>query len=141
MSKAVLAKKFSHPTISDLHLPPICDLSGSILEKLKFSETSDGRPPEHSEENGARVPSSGIFPRLIGSRMNIGPVAATAGVLFWGWLWGLIVVFLAIPIDGTDKTLSQTVILPSRTLSSMLGEASEYARHTDSRRPMKRTEK
>jgi predicted PurR-regulated permease PerM len=27
-----------------------------------------------------------LIPKLIGSRVNIGPVAATMGLLFWGWL-------------------------------------------------------
>lgn len=46
-----------------------------------------------------------IIPRFIGSRINIGPVAATAGILFWGWLWGLFGVLLALPLTGIVKLL------------------------------------
>src|SRR5947199_2343681 len=28
-----------------------------------------------------------LIPKFIGSRVNIGPVAATVGMLFWSWLW------------------------------------------------------
>ena len=52
------------------------------------------------------VSSNFIFPRLIGARMNIGPVAATAGILFWGWLWGPMGVLLSIPLTGVMKLIA-----------------------------------
>jgi predicted PurR-regulated permease PerM len=70
-----------------------------------------------------------IFPRLIGSRMNIGPVAATAGILFWGWLWGPMGVLLSIPLTGVMKLIADCH--PSLIhLSNMLGESPEAARIT-----------
>ncbi len=72
------------------------------------------------------VSSNYIFPRLIGSRMNIGPVAATAGILFWGWLWGPMGVLLSIPLTGTVKLIADCH--PSLVhLSNMLGESPENA--------------
>ena len=72
------------------------------------------------------VSSNYIFPRLIGSRMNIGPVAATAGILFWGWLWGPMGVLLSIPLTGTVKLIADCH--PSLIhLSNMLGESPENA--------------
>ncbi len=44
-----------------------------------------------------------LIPRFIGSRVKIGPVAATVGILFWGWLWGAIGLLLAIPLTATIK--------------------------------------
>ena|SRR5271165_1252187 len=76
--------------------------------------------------------SNFIFPRLIGSRMNIGPVAATAGILFWGWLWGIMGVFLAIPLTGVVKLIADCH--PSLMhLSNMLGDSSEPQHRTVSR--------
>lgn len=73
--------------------------------------------------------SNFIFPHFIGSRMNIGPVAATAGILFWGWLWGLMGVLLAIPLTGVLKLIADCH--PSLIhLSNMLGESSEPAPRT-----------
>ena len=64
-----------------------------------------------------------LVPRFIGSRMNIGPVAATAGVLFWGWLWGFVGVLLAIPLTGVVKLIADS--RPSlKHLSNILGESS-----------------
>ncbi len=73
------------------------------------------------------VSSNYIFPRLIGSRMNIGPVAATAGILFWGWLWGPMGVLLSIPLTGVVKLIADCH--PSLAhLSSILGESPEAPR-------------
>ena len=44
-----------------------------------------------------------LIPRLIGSRINIGPVAATIGILFWGWLWGITGILFALPLTGIVK--------------------------------------
>ena len=39
-----------------------------------------------------------LIPKFIGSRVNIGPVAATVGMLFWSWIWGAVGLFLAVPL-------------------------------------------
>jgi predicted PurR-regulated permease PerM len=47
-----------------------------------------------------------LIPKLIGSRVNIGPVAATMGLLFWGWLWGLMGLLLAVPLTAVVKLIA-----------------------------------
>jgi predicted PurR-regulated permease PerM len=47
-----------------------------------------------------------LIPRFIGSRVNIGPVAATVGMLFWGWLWGVMGVLLAVPLTAFVRLIS-----------------------------------
>jgi|SRR5579872_616059 len=47
-----------------------------------------------------------VIPKLIGSRVSIGPVAATAGILFWGWLWGVMGVLLAVPLTAFVKIVA-----------------------------------
>jgi hypothetical protein len=47
-----------------------------------------------------------MIPKIIGSRVSIGPVAATAGILFWGWLWGLIGILLAVPLTALVKIVA-----------------------------------
>ncbi len=49
-----------------------------------------------------------LVPRLIGSRVLIGPVAATVGVLFWGWLWGFMGILLAIPLTAFIKLIADS---------------------------------
>ena len=74
------------------------------------------------------VASNLVIPRFVGSRINVGPVAATAGVLFWGWLWGIMGILLAIPLTGVIKLIADCH--PSlRPLSSALGESSVVSRN------------
>jgi predicted PurR-regulated permease PerM len=47
-----------------------------------------------------------LIPKIVGSRVNIGPVAATAGILFWGWLWGLMGILLAVPLTAFVKLVA-----------------------------------
>jgi predicted PurR-regulated permease PerM len=47
-----------------------------------------------------------LVPKFIGSRVNIGPVAATVGMLFWGWLWGLMGILLAVPLTALVKLIA-----------------------------------
>jgi predicted PurR-regulated permease PerM len=47
-----------------------------------------------------------LLPRFVGSRLDVGPVAATIGLLFWGWLWGIPGILLAVPLTGVLKLLA-----------------------------------
>jgi predicted PurR-regulated permease PerM len=49
-----------------------------------------------------------LIPKIIGSRVNLGPVAATAGILFWGWLWGLMGILLAVPLTALVKIVADS---------------------------------
>jgi predicted PurR-regulated permease PerM len=48
-----------------------------------------------------------LMPRMIGKRVSISPVAATVGILFWGWLWGVIGVLLAVPLTALVKIAAE----------------------------------
>ena len=48
-----------------------------------------------------------LIPKLIGSRVNIGPVAATVGMLFWSWVWGGVGLLLAIPLTAFVKLVAE----------------------------------
>ncbi len=47
-----------------------------------------------------------LFPKFIANRMSIGPVAATIGILFWGWLWGVMGLLLAVPLTAFVKLVA-----------------------------------
>jgi predicted PurR-regulated permease PerM len=47
-----------------------------------------------------------LLPRFVGSRLDVGPVAATIGLLFWGWLWGIPGILLAVPLMAVVKLLA-----------------------------------
>jgi predicted PurR-regulated permease PerM len=47
-----------------------------------------------------------LIPKFVGSRVNVGPVAATVGMLFWSWVWGGIGFLLAIPLTAFVKLVA-----------------------------------
>ena len=49
-----------------------------------------------------------LLPRFVGSRLDVGPVAATIGLLFWGWLWGIAGILLAVPLTAVMKLLADS---------------------------------
>ncbi len=77
-----------------------------------------------------------LIPKFIGSRVQIGPVAATVGMLFWGWLWGVMGLLLAVPLTSLVKIIADSN--PSLLhLSNLLAETprplpqwARYGSHT-----------
>jgi len=50
-----------------------------------------------------------LYPKLLGSRLRINPLAVTLALLFWGAVWGAIGLVLAIPITGAIKIVCDHV--------------------------------
>ena len=46
-----------------------------------------------------------LIPRAVGGRVKINATAATAGLLFWGWLWGITGFALAVPLTALLRIL------------------------------------
>jgi predicted PurR-regulated permease PerM len=50
-----------------------------------------------------------LYPKLLGSRLRINPLAVTLALLFWGAVWGAVGLLLAIPITGALKIICDHV--------------------------------
>ncbi len=46
-----------------------------------------------------------LYPKILGKRLQLNPLAVTLGLLFWGWLWGAMGLILAVPITGACKII------------------------------------
>jgi predicted PurR-regulated permease PerM len=46
-----------------------------------------------------------LYPKILGNRMQLNPLAVTMALLFWGWLWGAMGLVLAIPITAAMKII------------------------------------
>jgi predicted PurR-regulated permease PerM len=46
-----------------------------------------------------------LMPAIVGRRVHLSALAATAALLFWGWLWGAAGLILAIPVTATIKVI------------------------------------
>src|SRR5437016_4406532 len=44
-----------------------------------------------------------LYPKFLGNRLQLNPLAVTIALLVWGWLWGGIGLLLAIPITAAMK--------------------------------------
>lgn len=46
-----------------------------------------------------------IYPKFIGSRLKLNPLAVSLSLLFWSWIWGAPGLILAIPLLGAAKII------------------------------------
>jgi predicted PurR-regulated permease PerM len=81
------------------------------------------------------VSANFLIPKFIATRVSIGPVAATIGILFWGWLWGVMGLLLAVPLTALVKLVAD--LHPSMShVSNMLAltprENSRWVRYGES---------
>ena len=50
-----------------------------------------------------------LYPKLVGSRVHLNPVAVTVAIMVWGWMWGALGLLLAIPITAGLKAVCDNV--------------------------------
>jgi predicted PurR-regulated permease PerM len=46
-----------------------------------------------------------LYPKILGKRLQLNPLALTLALLFWAWLWGAMGLILAVPITGALKII------------------------------------
>jgi predicted PurR-regulated permease PerM len=61
-----------------------------------------------------------MYPKFIGQRLNLNPLAVSLSLLFWAWIWGAPGLILAIPILGAAKIICDHID-PLRDVGSWLG--------------------
>ena len=62
-----------------------------------------------------------LYPKFLGSRLQLNPLAVTLSLLFWGWLWGAMGLVLAVPMTAAVKIVFDH-IEALRGYGSWLGE-------------------
>jgi AI-2 transport protein TqsA len=50
-----------------------------------------------------------VQPRIMGRHLNLSPLVVLISLAFWGWLWGIAGMFLAVPITATIKIVLEHV--------------------------------
>jgi len=61
------------------------------------------------------------YPKLIGRRLRLNPLAVALSLLFWGWIWGALGLVLAVPLVASAKIIFD-FIEPLRGLAQWLGD-------------------
>jgi predicted PurR-regulated permease PerM len=64
-----------------------------------------------------------LYPKLIGQRVRLNPLAVVISLLFWSWIWGAMGVILAVPIVGAAKIVCDYVD-SLRGLGAWMGDKS-----------------
>lgn len=62
-----------------------------------------------------------ISPMIIGRQLILNPVAVFVSILFWGWLWGLAGMLLAVPILASAR-IALTAVQPHHSLAALIGD-------------------
>jgi predicted PurR-regulated permease PerM len=50
-----------------------------------------------------------LYPKFVGARVHLNPLAVTVALMFWGLLWGGIGLLLAIPLTAAIKAVCDNV--------------------------------
>ncbi len=60
-----------------------------------------------------------VEPRILGMRLGLSPLIVILSLIFWGWLWGIVGMILAVPITATVKIICENVP-PLRIVSELI---------------------
>ena len=62
-----------------------------------------------------------LYPKIVGSRVSLNPLAVTLALLLWGFLWGAMGLILAVPVTAAMKIIFDHVE-SLRAYGAWLGE-------------------
>jgi predicted PurR-regulated permease PerM len=62
-----------------------------------------------------------LYPKIVGKRLRLNPLAVTLSLLFWAWIWGAMGLLLAVPLVGATKIVCD-YLEPLRGLGAWLGD-------------------
>ena len=63
-----------------------------------------------------------IEPQIMGKRMDLSPIVILLSLIFWGWLWGVVGMFLAVPITSALKIIFDSIPALKPVAAAMSGE-------------------
>ena len=73
-----------------------------------------------------------IEPRIMAFRLNLSPLLILVSLIFWGWLWGLLGMMLAVPLTATLKIIIENLQALKPLAILMSGTVDEKTSLTDS---------
>ena len=68
-----------------------------------------------------RVLDNFIEPRLTGQKLNLSPLLVLLALAFWGWLWGVVGMILAVPLTVIGKIILDNIVA-TRPLATLMSK-------------------
>jgi predicted PurR-regulated permease PerM len=65
-----------------------------------------------------------LYPKVLGGRLELNPLAVTVGLMIWGWIWGAMGLILAVPVVGAIKIVCDN-ITGLKPFGELLGEGTD----------------
>ena len=65
-----------------------------------------------------------LYPKILGKRLQLNPLAVTIALLFWAWLWGAMGLLLAVPLTAGMKIIFDHVE-SLKPIGTWLGESAQ----------------
>jgi AI-2 transport protein TqsA len=65
-----------------------------------------------------------VEPRIMGRELKLSPLFILIALAFWGWLWGVVGVFLAVPITATIKIVMEN-FPGTQSIARLMSDVSE----------------
>jgi predicted PurR-regulated permease PerM len=66
-----------------------------------------------------------VEPHYFGKQMDLSPVFVLFSLIFWGWIWGIVGMFLSVPIAAAMKILFSN-IEPLKPVAVLMGSKTEH---------------
>jgi AI-2 transport protein TqsA len=63
-----------------------------------------------------------LEPQIMGKSMNLSPIVILLSLIFWGWMWGVVGMFLAVPITSALKIIFESIPAFQPLAAAMSGE-------------------
>ena len=63
-----------------------------------------------------------LEPQIMGRSLNLSPIVILLSLIFWGWLWGVVGMFLAVPITSALRIIFESIPTLKPLAAAMSGE-------------------
>jgi AI-2 transport protein TqsA len=63
-----------------------------------------------------------VEPQIMGKNLDLSPIIIVLSLIFWGWLWGVVGMFLAVPITSALKIIFESIPPLKPLAAAMSGE-------------------
>lgn len=75
-----------------------------------------------------------VDPRLMAFKLNLSPVLVIVSLIFWGWLWGVAGMILAVPLTATIKIFFENID-GLRPIAVLMGSVNGSSKHEATKDP------